>query len=480
MHSSELIAVGFYLSLVFCVGYFSYRKSVSAKDFIIGGRSLNYWLTALAAHASDMSSWLFMGYPSLIFLGGIPKAWAGIGLILMMYLNWELIAPKLRKLTEEYESLTFSSFFEKRIGDSTGRVRIFTAIMQLFFFTIYIAGNLYALGILGEILFKAPYLWGITFGILLVIPYVLIGGYRTLAWIDLFQGTFLMLVIVFVPLFVLSKMGGLGALSQAVTAKNISLSLFPDFSFTSIRDICLICVGWGLGYFGQPHIITKFMGIRKADEIRKSKWVGMSWMTLALGAATFVGIVGVGTFGNGLANPEHVFITMVRSFFSPFWVGFFLCAVIAATINTISSQVLVLTSSLTEDFYKKMVKKSPSEKEQLLITRCGVILSCLIAYAIAWPKMSSVYGMVFYAWSGLGCAFGPLLLFSLYFKRLNKQGAWGGILVGGVVSAIWPACNDFFFNFEVPSMVVGFSMSSLAIFALSLLTQEAAEERSVA
>lgn len=471
LEAFELFAVIFYLLLVLAVAYFSYQKSVSAKDFIIGDRSLNYWLTALAAHGSDMSSWLFMGYPSVIFMYGLPYAWAGIGLMLFMYLNWQFIAPKIRIATEQYNSLTFSSFFESRLVDTSGMIRIITAVMSLVFYTIYISAGLVAMGILAETLFNTSYTAGITVGILIVIPYVFIGGYRTLAWIDLFQGTFLMLVIIFVPLYILDMVGGWDMMAKAIDAKGISLKLIPDFSLKTLTELAFLTFGWGLGYFGQPHIITKFMGIRKVSEMRKSKWVGMSWMTIALGAATFVGIVGIAAFPQGLEDPEQVFIQMVKQNFHPFLIGFFLCAVLAATINTMSSQVLVLTSSLTEDFYKRLIRKDASSSELLLVSRIGVILSSAIAYVIAFPKFSTIFELVLYAWSGLGSSFGPLLIFSLYFKRMNKYGAWAGIIVGGMLAAIWPYLNKVVFTFDVPSMIVGFSMGSLAIYTVSLATE---------
>src|SRR5690348_11208177 len=280
MNISTILAILCYYTLLLMIGILSYLRSLSDSDFIIVGRSMNYWLTALAAHASDMSSWLFMGYPAVIFTGGLFNAWNAVGLLVFMYLNWQLIAPKIRIATEQYNSLTFSSFFEHRLADTTGMIRIFTALMSVFFYTIYISAGLVGLGLLLENLFNLDYTIGIIIGILVVIPYVFTGGYVTLAWIDLYQGIFLMCVIIFVPLYVLPKAGGWDHLMQAASAKNIPMTLFPDFSVKTWTEILEMVAGWGLGYFGQPHIITKFMGIRKVDEISKSKWIGMSWMFL--------------------------------------------------------------------------------------------------------------------------------------------------------------------------------------------------------
>ncbi len=470
MHIQELLAVICYLIALFAIGFFSYRKHLSSADFIIGSRSMNYWLTALAAHASDMSSWLFMGYPAVIFTGGIFHSWTAVGLLLFMFLNWQLVAPKIRVATEQYNSLTFSSFFESRLTDTSGMIRVFTALISLVFYTIYISAGLVGLGLLLNTLFNVPYDWGVLIGILVVVPYVFMGGYLTLAWIDLFQGFFLMGVIIFVPLFVLDNVGGWTGVREAMTLKHLSTTLFPDFSTKTLLEILGMVAGWGLGYFGQPHIVTKFMGIRNVHEIKKSKWVGMSWMVLSLGAATLVGLVGIAFFKEGLSNTELVFVNIVKNSFSPFFIGLILCAILAATINAMSSQVLVLSSSLTEDFYKRIFRKNASSKELLIVARGGVIIASLVAFLIAYGNISSIYSLVLYAWSGLGSAFGPLLLLSLYWKKVTKQGAWAGILSGGIVAGIWPYF-DKVESLHIPSLLPGFFTSLGLIVLISLLSQ---------
>lgn len=469
MYVKELLAVLCYLTILLAVGFFSYRKHISADDFIIGGRSMNYWLTALAAHASDMSSWLFMGYPAVVFMGGLFNAWSAIGLLVFMFLNWQLIAPKIRIATEQYNSLTFSSFFESRLADTSGIIRVFTSIMALIFYTIYISAGLVGLGLLLETLFNLSYYWGIIIGILIVVPYVFTGGYVTLAWIDLFQGFFLMGVIIFVPFFLLKKVGGWPGIVHEMEIKKLTMSFFPQFSIKTLYEIIAMTAGWGLGYFGQPHIVTKFMGIRNAHEISKSKLIGMSWMLISLSAATFVGLVGISFFANQKIDPELVFVEMVKQSFAPFLVGFVLCAVLAATINAMSSQVLVLSSTITEDLYKRIFRKTASSKELLIVARVGVIIVSIVAFIIAYGKFSSIYSLVLYAWSGLGSAFGPLLLLSLYWRGVNKYGAWAGILSGGIIAGIWPYFN-LIFSINVPSMLPGFLISFFLIMIISKLT----------
>ncbi|MFI5334788.1 MAG: sodium/proline symporter [Chlamydiales bacterium] len=459
----ELSAIFIYLGILVAIGVFSYRKHLSAADFLIGSRSLNYWLTALAAHASDMSSWMFMGYPAAIFLTGYTGAWTGVGLIIFMFLNWQLVAPKIRVATEKFSSLTFSSFFESRLADTSGLIRLFTALISLFFYTIYISAGFVGLGILIDTLFGIPYYLGILLGILIVVPYVFIGGYLTLAWLDLFQGLFLMAVILFVPFYILPKVGGFAGISQAIASKNLVGTMFPEFSAQNYLNILLTICGFGLGYFGQPHIVTKFMGIKHVEETNKSKWIGMSWMTISLFAATLVGLVSIPYFFQGIENSEQVFILMVTENFHPILIGFFLCGILAATINNIGSQVLVLSSTLTEDFYKRVFRKIASSRELLLVSRLGVVLVTLIAFVIAFFKISTIYSLVQYAWSGLGASFGPLLLLCLYSKKVTKQGAWAGIIVGSLISALWPLFSS------IPPLIPGFFGNLFAILMVSKL-----------
>lgn len=471
MSTYSILAIVCYFSLLLVVAIFSYRRNQTATDYILGGRSMNYMLTALAAHASDMSSWIFMGYPAFILTGGLFHVWTAIGLLVFMFLNWQLIAPKVRIATETFNSLTFSSFFEHRFADMSGTIRVFTAIMSLFFYTVYISAGLVGLGLLLENLFGLDYTIGIIIGCLIVIPYVFSGGYVTLAWIDLYQGIFLLGVILFVPLYVLPHVGGWSSMTQAARMQHLPLTLFPDFQPQTWVNILEMALGWGLGYFGQPHIITKFMGIKNVGEINKAKWVGMTWMFLAITGATLVGLVGIVFFSGGIDQDQKVFINMVQDSFPPFVVGFLLCSILAATINAMGSQILVLTSNLTEDIYKKLVRKKASSRELLIVARVGVVVIALVSFFIAFAKLRSIYALVLYSWSGLGASFGPLLLLSLYSKKINKYGAWCGILSGGIVAAVWPYINDFM-RYPIPSLLPAFSISFILILLASRFSRK--------
>lgn len=471
MNFETLLAIALYFSVLLAIGLLSYRKHTSSTDFILGGRSLNYYVTALSAHASDMSSWLLMAYPAVIMTQGVFQAWTAIGLIVFMYLNWHFVAPRIRVATEHHDSLTLSSYFESRFKDTSGLIRILSAIMAFVFFTIYISAGLVSLGLLFESLFNISYTSGIIIGIAIAIIYPLIGGYVTLAWTDLFQGIFLLAMVVLVPYQAFEKLSGLNSIVDAAQLKNISLSLLPDFSTASIIGALLLAAGWGLGYFGQPHIITKFMGIHDVKEMHKSKNIGIGWLIITLFAATCIGLIGVAYFKTPLVDSELVFVNMVKDLFSPFIASFVLCAILAAVISVMDAQILVLTSHITEDFYKKIFRKNADHKELVLVARLGILAASFIAFVIAFFQISSIYNLVLFAWTGLGCSFGPLVILSLFSNRVNKYGAIVGIIFGGSIALIWPYFNNFF-SLDVPAMIPGFLLSMLVIYIVSITTEK--------
>ncbi|MBS0624953.1 MAG: sodium/proline symporter [Verrucomicrobia bacterium] len=477
---SPVAAKFMFLELATFIGYFvvllaiallSYRKQKSETDYLIGNRSLNFWLTALSAHASDMSSWLFLGYPAAVFGGGVFAAWAAIGLTVFMFFNWHFIAPKLRTVTEQSNSLTLSSYFENRFGDTSGSLRIISGFMSIVFFLFYISSGLVGLGILVETLFNLSYLAGISIGLLVVVTYVFMGGYRTIAWIDLFQGFFLLGVIVFIPALLIHQIGGMGPILQQISAKNLSTSLFPDFSGHTIFGIIMTALGWGLGYFGQPHIVTKFMGIRRVSDMSKAKYLGISWQAIALTCATLIGLIGIYIFPDGLAQPEQVTLNIVKKTLPAFFAGLVLCAVLAATTNVMAAQILVVASNLSEDFYKRIFRRQATSQELLWVSRISVVIIAAIAFVIAFFKISTIYQLVLYSWSGLGASFGPLILLSLYFKNLNKYGAFAGILVGGLTAAVWPYFDELY-HWNIPSLVSGYAFGIVAIFGVSALARK--------
>ncbi len=466
-----IIAFLLYFTILLTIGLIVRKKHLTEVDFILGNRSLNFWLTSLSAHAADMSAWLFMAVPAAIFIGGLPQIWMAIGCLLGMFCNWHFVAPKLRRLTENFESYTLSTFFERRFNDPTGQVRVLTALMAIVFFSCYLSAGLIAMGNLFEALFGIDYYIGISIATFVVMVYTFVGGYVTVAWTDLFQAIFLLAMIILVPSFAFMHIGGFDSILTMAHQKDISLSVLEDTSFLSLLSVLFLVFGWGLGYVGQPHIITKFMGIKNADDLYKSKYLGMSWQLLALSAAVFVGLVGIAYFPQELKNQELVFVEMVKSLFNPFMVGIILCGVIAANVSTMDSQILVCASVITEDIYKHLLHRKASSSQLLKASRISVILISLVSLILACSKSATVSGTVFYAWTGLGCSFGPLVLMALYSKNTTHQGAMAGIIVGGLIAGFWSFVNPLLTTLAIPAMIPGFTLSLLSIYFVSKWTK---------
>lgn len=470
MNTALLAAFAAYFIILLAVGLFSHKKQTSSSDFIIGNRSLNFWLVALSAHASDMSAWLFMAFPVMIFVLGPSQVWVAIGLLLGMFLNWQFVAPRLRSMTEGYESYTLPSFFEKRFADTSGLLRFTSAVVMTIFLTHYLSAGMIAMGDLLESIFELNYYFGLSVAICVVVTYTFFGGFTTVAWTDLFQAVFLILMIILVPFVAYQWVGGWSAIDQAAAQQEISLSFFSDGN-SSFLNTLAVAFAWGVGYFGMPHIITKFMGIRDVADMHKSKWLGMSWQLVALSASACVGLVGIAFFPSGLEKPAMVFVEMVKQIFPVFFGGFILCGVIAANMSTMDSQILVCSSIISEDLYRHFYFPPPDDKRVLLVSRISVILVALVAMVFAMDRSATVLDTVFYSWSGLGSAFGPLVLMSLYVPMANKYGAFSGIVVGTLIVMVWPSLNPLVMDFELPPMIPGFLLSGVAIYLVSRLTK---------
>lgn len=442
------------------IGIYFYHRNKNASDYIIGNRSLNYWVTAIATQASDMGSWLFLAFPAAIFTNGMFEFWAAIGLITFMFLNWQFIAPKLRYETERYNALTLSTYFSNRFKDTSGTLRVLSALITILFFTFYITSGIVGLGRLFEAAFSIDYSYGILLGLLCGITYTLIGGFLAVAWCDMFQGIFLLIMIILVPLYAYFIVGGIDAIDMAASAKNISLSLFN--SGTSFLTAIVLAASWGLGYFGQPHILTNFMGIEDPKKISRAKWVGLTWQVLVLTSSAMIGVVGLAFFNESLANPELLFVLMTKQLFFPMLAGFILCAILAATLSTMDSHILVSGSTFAEDLYQQLFRKNAASVELMWVSRAASLTISLVALYVATNNKNSVYNLVNYAWSGVGSAFGPLVITALYSKRVSKEGAIAGMLVGAAVAGMWP-----YYGFNVLPLVPGFFAGLITNLAVS-------------
>lgn len=464
MNNYYLIAFVSYFAFFLGLSIFFYKRNTSTSSFMLGNRSMNYWVTALTTQASDMSDWLFMAFPGLIYGIGLFNLWVAIGLLSFMLLNWHFIAPRLRTATEKYDSITLASFFERHFNDKTSIIRLMTVFFTTFFIIYYIGAELVGLGRLFETTFEIPYNVGVSISITLVVVNIIIGGFIAAAWGDAIRGLFLAAMIVLVPLVALSHIGYQEALAH-VSLANFTHALVPDFTWGTISSILLLSMGWGLGYFGSPHILVNFMSIKDPKQMHKAKYVGASWMALVLGAATLVGLVGTLYFVAPLANRELVYIELVKQLFHPLFAGFILCAVLAATMSVMTAQILATASLITEDFFKPWFGSKLSESAYLKLVRGSIIALPLLAYLVSYNSTLPINDLIAYAWSGLGLSFAPTVIAALYLPSARKSGVYVAMLLGGLIGLFWPS-----FGFGFMPLLPGFILCFSILMLVSKLT----------
>lgn len=504
MNTATVFSFVFYILLMIGIGIWSYRRTKTIDDYVLGGRSLNGWVTAMSAQASDMSGWLLLGLPGYAYVAGLSSMWIAIGLAIGTYLNWQFVAKRLRRYTEIVKSITISDYFENRFKDRSHSLRIISALLILIFFLFYTASGLVAGGKLFEGTFGMNYDVALYIGALVIIAYTFLGGFLAVSWTDFIQGSLMFLALVFVSIFSIGSLGGFGDLWSHIGAlnpdlldgtKTVSYQFAEEVKWvTSSVNFDLVAVlslmAWGLGYFGQPHILVRFMGIRSAKDIKKSRLIATIWVVLILWAALFVGYIGLafheaGTAGfeNALEDPEQVFIQMVQVLFNPWIAGILLAAILAAIMSTIDSQLLVSSSALAKDFYKTFFRKDASQTELVWVSRGSVILISIIALILA-KSGGSVLSLVAYAWGGFGAAFGPAIILSLFWKRITRNGALWGMIVGGLTVIIWKNYSTFgldaiFPNFDFGAwyeIIPGFILSAITIIVVSLIGKEPEQE----
>lgn len=455
-----------YFFALIAIGLYFYKKNRSEKSFLLANRSLNYWVAAISAQSSDMGSWLFLAYPAVVFTNGLAEAWTAVGLVAFMYLNWKIVAARLRNDTEKYNALTLSTYLENKFHDKTnGTLRVLSALISIFFFVCYLTAGLVGLGRLFEAVFEINYFTGVFLGTIVTVVYILLGGFFAVAWCNLFQGLFLLFMIILVPAVAISNIGGFGVLSSILATKNVCLSLIP--SSGGIAKVIMLILGFGLGYFGQPHILVNFMSIKNSDQVKKATWVGITWQILVLTAAILIGIIGVAFFKNGITNVEHIFVEMVKVLFHPFIGGLALCAILAASLSTINTQLLVTAANFSEDLYPKIKGSVVAQKESILVSRIATIVIALISMAISFTNSTSIYNLVLYSWSGLGAAFGPVIIHALYAKKHSRLGVISGMITGATVSGLWPLLKT-----GVPELIPAFFANYAIICLTRFLTKK--------
>tara|TARA_B110000908_G_C10257601_1_gene456718 strand:- start:1951 stop:3393 length:1443 start_codon:yes stop_codon:yes gene_type:complete len=464
------------------IGFYAYKKSTSdISGYMLGGRNLSPSVTALSAGASDMSGWMLMGLPGAMYITGVSSLWIALGLVIGAFVNYLVVAPRLRTYTElANDSITLPDFFENRFNDQTRILRLVSSLVIIIFFTLYTSSGIAAGGKLFESSFGLDYEAGLYITAGVVVMYTLFGGFLAVSLTDFVQGCIMFVALVLVPIVAINDVGGIEQINNSVESINPNLlNLFSGVSALGIMS----ALAWGLGYFGQPHIIVRFMAIRSVDDLPKARRIGMTWMIVAIIGAMatgFSGIAYVAKTGIALDDPETIFIVLSQVLFSPLIAGFLLAAILAAIMSTISSQLLVTSSSLTGDFYQAFLNKEASEKKLVQIGRLSVFMVALVAIYLAYDRTNSILSLVSNAWAGFGAAFGPVVILSLHWKGMNRNGALAGVLAGAITVLIWIyapiTINGQSLSSLMYEIVPGFIACTLAVVFVSRATGGADKE----
>ncbi|GGW71824.1 sodium/proline symporter PutP [Streptomyces xantholiticus] len=439
-------------------GVWAYTRTRSFADFALGGRRLSPLVAALSAGASDMSGWLFLALPGAVYAAGIGYAWIAVGLAIGTYLNWLFVAPRLRTYTERAENaVSLSAYLEERFEDRTRMLRMVSAAVTLVFFTVYVGSGLVAGGLLFETVFGIRYGLGVTLTALVIVIYSCLGGFLAVSLTHVLQGLLMFSALIVVPVAAITALGGFGSLGDALNSREPGLhdldaqvdyqagQWSADGSLSAVAIISLLA--WGLGYFGQPHILARFMGIRSTRDVPAARRIGTAWVVVVLVGATLVGLAGIGEVDPPLSAPETVYISLCQTLLNPWVAGVMLIAVLAAIISTADSQLLVSSVALTEDFYHAFLNRRASDKSLVRIGRGAVVVVIVVAFVIAL-KGDGVLGIVAHAWAGFGAAFGPVVLLSLYWPRMTWAGAMAGIVSGALTVLLWEDINPLLGPFE--------------------------------
>ncbi|HSX90227.1 MAG TPA: sodium/proline symporter PutP [Pseudomonas sp.] len=471
MNASTPMLVTFvvYIAAMVLIGLFAYMRTKNLSDYILGGRSLGSFVTALSAGASDMSGWLLMGLPGAVYMSGLSEGWIAIGLIVGAYLNWLFVAGRLRVQTEHNgNALTLPDYFTHRFEDSSRVLRIFSALVILVFFTIYCASGVVAGARLFESTFGMSYETALWAGAAATIAYTFIGGFLAVSWTDTVQATLMIFALIFTPIVVLIATGGADTTFAAIELNDATnFDMLKGATFVGVISL----MAWGLGYFGQPHILARFMAADSVKSIPAARRISMTWMILTLAGAVAVGFFGIAYFSANPAlagavteNPERVFIELAKLLFNPWIAGILLSAILAAVMSTLSCQLLVCSSALTEDFYKAFLRKDASQIELVWVGRAMVLLIAVVAIMLAANPENRVLGLVSYAWAGFGAAFGPVVILSLVWKGMTRNGALAGMLLGAITVILWKNLFGWTGLYEI---IPGFILATIGILVFS-------------
>ncbi len=465
----QLIAIALYFAGMLLIGWFAFRRTKSLDDYMLAGRGLRPGVAALSAGASDMSGWLLMGLPGAIYVAGLVEAWIAIGLTIGAWLNWKFVAPRLRAYTEVAgNSITIPSFIEHRVRDRSRILRVVGGLIILSFFTFYVSSGMVAAGVFFESSFGSDYLVGMLIVSAVTILYTLFGGFLGASLTDVAQGLLMFAALIAVPIVAVITMGGIGETIAAIEAVDPGrLNLLTGGTAIGI----ISAAAWGLGYFGQPHIIVRFMALKNPQDATAARRIGISWMVITCFGAVATGLIGIGYFASRpeatLDNPETVFLVLSQILFHPFVAGLVLAAVLAAIMSTISSQLIVTSSALVEDLYKIIAKKKASENALVMFGRMGVLIVSIVAILLALDRNSTILDLVGFAWAGFGASFGPIILLSLFWRKLTNWGAIAGMITSAATVFIW---GNLPIGDVVYEIIPGFAVNVLVTVVVSLMT----------
>ena len=477
---AKIAAFVIYLGIMIYVGLRNASKNNSSADFFLGGRKVGPWVTALSAEASDSSAWLLMGLPGLCYLGGVQESiWTAVGLIVGTYLSWLFVAKPLRKCSITFgDSITIPEFLSNRFKSPFVSAFVSNLTLDILFFTIYTASGFVACAKLFNSVFGLNYHAGLAIGLVVILCYTITGGYTAVCTTDFLQGSLIFIAFIISTLVVVFSIGGVGD----------SINVFKNFQELAGTELkafdgmgIISALAWGLGYFGMPHIIVRFMGIRSNSEVGKARRIGIIWMIISYIGAILIGTLGtvyLKKFGITLdsVSAETVFSETMKNMYPAFIAGIFLCAILAASMSTADSQLLAASSAVSQDIFKGLIKKNAEEKEVMIISRFTVFLIALIALLLSLNPNSSIFSLVSFAWSGFGGTFGPLILLSLYWKRTTAPGAIAGLICGGITDVVWhyiPASVAKIFGLY--EILPAFIVCLVVTVVISLLTKPDAE-----
>ncbi|WP_073375379.1 sodium/proline symporter PutP [Nocardiopsis flavescens] len=483
---------GVYLVAMVAIGLWAYKKTVSQSDFVLGGRQLNPWVAALSANASDFSGWLLLGLPGAIYVSGLGEAWIAVGLACGFAGSWILLAPRLRVYTErvtdaraggDSDSLTLSSFLENRFNDPTRLLRGVSSLLIIVFYFFYVASGLVAMAALFDQVFGLDPAPAIAIGVGIVVLYTVLGGFLAVSYTDVVQAAMMWLALLIVPVLAITALGGFAGLADGVSAKSDGLlsavggtSLDADLGqWVSTETLGWVVIvsglAWGLGYFGQPHILARYMGIRSVKDIPAAATISVTWAISAMALAVAVGFIAIAYFDTPLSSPEQAFPLLIEALAHPLVAGLLLAAILAAVMSTADSQLLVASSALTEDGYRAFVDRDAAPGTLLWISRITVVAVALGAAGIALWGNQSVMDLVGYAWAGFGAGFGPILLLSVFWKRMTWASALAGMVAGGTTAILWDILDAAVFNTGLYAMVPAAALSFAAIFLFNGLAK---------